>query len=59
MTMIQNVSRRDVLKGAGTTTALVLGAHVAPFSLVPPAKAAATSVQPTSSSRSRMTARSF
>jgi isoquinoline 1-oxidoreductase beta subunit len=46
MTTILNVSRRDVLKGAGTSTALVLGAHLAPFSLVPPAKAAATSAQP-------------
>jgi isoquinoline 1-oxidoreductase beta subunit len=46
MSIIQNLSRRAVLKGAGASTALVLGAHVAPFSLVPPAKAAATSVQP-------------
>jgi isoquinoline 1-oxidoreductase beta subunit len=46
MTTILNVSRRDVLKGAGTSAALVLGARIAPFSLVPPAKAAAASAQP-------------
>ncbi len=46
MSMIQNLSRRAVLKGAGASTALVLGAHVAPFSLVPTADAAATTVQP-------------
>jgi isoquinoline 1-oxidoreductase beta subunit len=46
MVEIQNLSRRVFLKGAGATTALVLGAHVVPRSLVTAAKAAATSVQP-------------
>ncbi len=46
MAIIENVSRRDLLKGAGATTALVLGTHLAPRSLVGQAKAAATSAQP-------------
>jgi isoquinoline 1-oxidoreductase beta subunit len=46
MSVIENLSRRDVLKGAGATTALVLGAHLAPHSLITGAEAAVTSVQP-------------
>ena len=46
MSIIQNLSRREILKGAGATTAVVLGAHVVGGSLIGPAKAAATSVQP-------------
>lgn len=45
MAMIENLSRRNVLKGAGATTALVLGATMAPSSLIGSALAA-TSVQP-------------
>ena len=45
MAMIENLSRRNVLKGAGATTALVLGAKVAPSSLIGSALAA-TSAQP-------------
>ena len=45
MAMIENLSRRNVLKGAGATTALVLGAKMAPSSLIGSALAA-TSVQP-------------
>jgi isoquinoline 1-oxidoreductase beta subunit len=46
MVDIQNLSRRVFLQGAGATTALVLGAYVAPRSLVTAAQAAETSVQP-------------
>ncbi len=46
MPVIENLSRRDVLKGAGATTALVLGARLAPHTLISGAKAAATSVRP-------------
>ncbi len=46
MSAIQNLSRRDLLKGAGATTAVVLGAYLAPRSLISSAKAAASSVQP-------------
>ena len=46
MSAIQNISRRDVLKGASATGAVVLGAYLAPHSLISSAKAAASSVQP-------------
>ncbi len=46
MSTIQNISRRDVLKGASATGAVVLGAYLAPHSLISSAKAAASSVQP-------------
>ncbi len=46
MSAIQNLSRRDVLKGAGATGAVVLGAYLAPRSLISSAKAAGSSVQP-------------
>lgn len=45
MSVIQNISRRDVLKGAGATAGLVLGASVTGGSLVRDAKAA-TSAAP-------------
>ncbi len=46
MAGILNLSRRDVLKSAGAAAGLVLGAHVAPRSLIPAAKAQATAIQP-------------
>ncbi len=47
MSVIQNLSRRDVLKGTGATAGLVLGAQVLPkTSLIGGAKAAADSIAP-------------
>lgn len=46
MSTILNLSRREVLKGASVTAAVVLGAYIAPRSLMSGAKAAASSVQP-------------
>ncbi len=46
MSVIMNVSRRNVLKGAGVTTALVLGGHLVSFSMVPDAAAQINSVAP-------------
>jgi isoquinoline 1-oxidoreductase subunit beta len=46
MLEILNLSRREFLKGAGTTTVLILGARIVPSSLMSSAKAAATFVQP-------------
>ncbi|NIR92069.1 MAG: xanthine dehydrogenase family protein molybdopterin-binding subunit [Gammaproteobacteria bacterium] len=43
---VRNMSRRDFLKSTGATTALVLGAHLMPHSLISGAKAAAGSAQP-------------
>ena len=40
MTRIENLSRRDVLKGTGAATAFVLGASLAPGGLMPRARAA-------------------
>jgi len=46
MGIIQNVSRRNVLKGAGATTALVLSAPMISKTMISGAKAAAGSVAP-------------
>lgn len=46
MLEVLNLSRREFLKGAGATTALILGARIAPYSLIPSAEAAANFAQP-------------
>ena len=46
MSNVQNLSRRDFIKRTGATTALVLGAHLAPHSLIRGTKAAGDAAQP-------------
>ena len=56
---VQNISRRTFLKSAGVTGAVVLGANVAPGSLISTARAQSngTSVQPNLFVRSPTTER--
>ena len=46
MSVIQNLSRRDVLKGAGATAGLVLGAHLLPNGLLAGTARAASVARP-------------
>ena len=46
MLNVHNISRRQFLKTTGATSALVLGANLAPSAFIPHARAAATSAQP-------------